>query len=69
MAIDNATKRASVLNFAAGDLLPVPNNDIDQGDRQTLANLYSGIAADNPTVVVSTAARKQNRRTHTTGFA
>ena len=46
MAIDTAAKRASVLGFAfAPLLLVVPDGSIDQGDRQTIAHLYSGVLA------------------------
>lgn len=45
MGIDSATKRASILGFGSGDLLPVPSGSIDAGGRLTLLWLYSGIAA------------------------
>ena len=43
MAIDTAQKRASMLNFSSGDLLPIVSGSFDQGDRQTFLDLYSGI--------------------------
>ena len=46
MAIDSATRRASVLgvSFVALALI-VPDGTIDQGDRQTISHQYSGILA------------------------
>jgi hypothetical protein len=44
MAIDTAVKRNSVLAIAT-NLLPLPDNTIDQGDRQTLLRHYAGILA------------------------
>lgn len=43
--IDTETKRKSILNFSDGDLLPVADGSFAQGDRFTLLDLYSGIAA------------------------
>jgi hypothetical protein len=52
MAIDTAAKRASVLGFALVPLLLVPPDGvIDQGDRQTLLHLYSGVLAGAPPAV------------------
>ena len=45
MAIDSASKRASIMAFADGALLPVPDGTIAAEDRLTLLWLYSGIAA------------------------
>jgi len=44
MAVDTATKRASLLH------LVLPDGTISAGDRLTLARLYSGIAAGEPAV-------------------
>lgn len=49
---DTATKRASAMNFGSGDLLPVPNNSIAQEDRQTMADMYGGILAGEPVVII-----------------
>lgn len=48
MAIDTENKRRSV-----GHILPVPNSDIDQADRQQVAWIYSGILAVQVLGVVS----------------
>lgn len=47
MAIDSKSKRFSMLNFGSisTDLLPNPDGTIDQGDRQHLLDLYSGVLA------------------------
>jgi hypothetical protein len=51
MAIDTASKRASILGFGSGDLLPVPSGALEAGDRLTLLWLYSGIDAGNIVIV------------------
>lgn len=38
MAIDTENKRRNI-----GHILPVPDNDINQADRQQVARIYSGI--------------------------
>lgn len=51
MAIDSASKRASALSFGIIALaLVVPSGTVDQSERQTSANLYSGILADAPII-------------------
>lgn len=40
-AVDTADKRASVLNMT-GYVLPIPNSDIDAGDRAQLTQVYRG---------------------------
>ena len=46
MALDTAAKRASALGYeVAPSLFIIPDGTIDQGDRQTIADLYSGILA------------------------
>jgi hypothetical protein len=52
MAIDTATKRASMLTFSSNHLLPIPSGAFDQGDRQTLLGLYSGILAGAAVLIV-----------------
>jgi hypothetical protein len=50
--MDTATKRASALGLGLVSLsLVVPNGSIDQGDRQTVSHLYSGILAEAVIVV------------------
>ena len=39
MAVDSAVKRASIARFI------IPDGTLDQGDRQTIAGMYSGILA------------------------
>ena len=47
MAVDTPAKRASAMNFGEFDLvMPIPSAGIDQGDRQHLCGIYSGILAD-----------------------
>ena len=54
MAIDTATKRASALSWGApGYVLVVPSGSISTGDMQTIAGMYSGIAAAEPAEVVA----------------
>lgn len=51
MAIDSASKRASVLGVAlVSSLAVIPDSTIAQADRQTVAHCYSGILADAPIV-------------------
>lgn len=54
MAVDTRAKRLSILNFGDGTgihLLPDPNvSGIDQGERQTLLDCYSGILFAEPSV-------------------
>lgn len=47
MAVDTNTKKLSLINFGLPwvDTLPEPSGDLDQGDRQHLISLYSGILA------------------------
>lgn len=69
MALNTATNRFSMLNFSSmDDALPVPNNDINQGDRQTFLTLYNAIAADPPTVDLGTVQFLQNRKCSQAGF-
>lgn len=54
MAIDSASKRASVLGFGFVALtLIIPDGTLDQGDRQTINDSYSGILAVEPAVFPS----------------
>jgi hypothetical protein len=59
MAIDTATKRASVLHLSRAFALPVPDGSIINGDRQHLGWAYSGIS----TMVVLPSADPNPRRT------
>lgn len=43
MALDTRVKRLSMMNYVSKGLLPDPTGSFDQGDRQTLLNMYSGI--------------------------
>ncbi len=44
MAVDTRAKRLSMLNMGTGDLLPDPNvSGVDQSERQTFLDSYSGI--------------------------
>lgn len=47
MAVDTANKRSSAINVSSPwrSRLPFPDGTIDQGDRQHVAYMYSGIAA------------------------
>ena len=45
MAVDNRDKRASALSVGILSVLPNPNSDIDQGDRQQVIHCYRGILA------------------------
>ena len=45
MAIDSAVKRASALSFNMFGKIIIPDGTIDQGDRQTILGVYSGILA------------------------
>lgn len=47
MALDTANKRASVLGLIAGLALtlPIPDNVVDQSDRQQVAFSYAGVSA------------------------
>ena len=58
MAIDTAAKRASALGFGLiASLFIIPDGTIDQGDRQTISNMYSGILATEPFPVVTPESR------------
>lgn len=50
MALDTADKRSSAVNIGSPwrGLLPFPSGSIDQQDRQHIAYMYRGIAADAP---------------------
>jgi hypothetical protein len=51
MAIDSASKRASVLGVGlAFTLLVIPDSAVTQPDRQTIAHCYSGITASAPVI-------------------
>lgn len=51
MAIDSASRRASVLGVAlAFTVLVIPDGAISQPDRQTIAQSYSGITAGVPVI-------------------
>jgi hypothetical protein len=52
MAIDTAAKRSSAVHVgAAWRGSPFPDGSIDQGDRQAVALLYSGILAGEPVAI------------------
>lgn len=48
MAIDTATKRASVVNIGLPwtAALPQPDGSVDSADRATLANAYAGFGTE-----------------------
>ena len=48
MSIDSRDKRSSALSIGFVLSLPLPNSDIDQGDRQSVASIYRGILAAIP---------------------
>ena len=51
MALDTASKRASALGAGiVSVMLVIPSGSIDQADRQTIANCYSGIQASDPVI-------------------
>lgn len=52
MAVDTASKRASACGFASLEEFIIPDGTLDQGDRQTVANCYSGILAEVVTLLV-----------------
>ena len=52
MAIDNRDKRASALRFMLPwmiPLLPVPDDDVDEGDRAQVTGIYRDFDFDEPT--------------------
>jgi hypothetical protein len=53
MAIDTAAKRSSAVHVGAAwrGQVPFPDGTIDQGDRQAVALLYSGILAGEPVAI------------------
>lgn len=57
MAIDTAAKRGSAIcvSMPWRPFLPLPDGVIDQGDRQAVPFMYSGILAANPAPVVTKA--------------
>jgi hypothetical protein len=49
MAIDTASKRASVQNYAVMETnRPVPDGTIAEGDRAMICNMYQGMDYDAP---------------------
>ena len=67
MAIDNAAKQMSMLNFWDGNnihVLPIPDGAYSAPDQQHLLDLYSGIAFGGPPEVV---ARRGNPMMVTVG--
>lgn len=63
MALDTQDKRASALfpGLRSHRVLPLPNGEIDSGDRLQLALLYRGIAASQVEVEVTTDAKQYSR--------
>ncbi|MCB7129956.1 MAG: hypothetical protein J3T61_10520, partial [Candidatus Brocadiales bacterium] len=62
MAVDSAAKLFSMLNFGDGitiHLLWDVSGSIDQGDRQHLLDLYSGILFEGPPVVPTVSTLTQ----------
>lgn len=58
--IDTAAKRASILGFGSGDLLPVADGTIAAADRLTFLWLYSGIAASAVSATVRVIYRPES---------
>lgn len=52
MAIDTANKRHSIGSLLGLEILPIPDGTISVLDRLQYMGLYSGIAADDPIVVI-----------------
>jgi hypothetical protein len=50
MALDSVLKRASAINIQCPwrGILPIPDNDVEQPDRQVVSLFYSGITAGEP---------------------
>jgi hypothetical protein len=48
MAIDNAEKRFSALQFGSGIGVVIPDGTLDEQDRAALLALYTGIIAEPP---------------------
>jgi hypothetical protein len=68
MAIDTTEKKLSAISFRIGwicPLLPVADGSIDQGDKQHLLRLYSGILAG-PLVQAQKIIHKVKGIFHTT---
>ena len=53
MPIDSASKRASAAGFSTLEEFIIPDGTLDQGDRQTIGNCYSGILAEAVTLLVT----------------
>lgn len=45
MALDTSNELISVMALVSGGVLPIPSVSIDQGDLQTLLELYRGLLA------------------------
>lgn len=62
--LDTAAKRSSGINVASPwrSRLPFPDGTINQGDRQAVAFMYSGISAGAPVVVDVTVQFEGLRR-------
>lgn len=60
MALDTALKRLSAVCVGSPwrGVLPYPDGTLAQGDRQTVAYLYSGILAQAPVAVSETPASR-----------
>lgn len=52
MSIDSAAKRASACGFNSHLSYIIPDSTLDAGDRQTIADCYSGILAEAVTLLV-----------------
>lgn len=62
MAIDTAAKRASILGFGSGDLLPIPDGTIAVADRLTFLWLYGGIEPSNAALFANLMFTLDNER-------
>jgi len=65
MAVDSKEKRWSMLGFGDTSHIPLPDGEIDPGDRLTLLGLYRGIAAALPVIprLIGKAHKKIQRLT------
>jgi len=65
VAVDSKEKRWSMLGFGDTGHIPLPDGEIDAGDRLTLLGLYRGIAAAIPVIprLIGKAHKKVQRLT------
>ena len=57
MAIDTASKRASAFGTTPTINITLPSGAVDAAERESVAWLYNGIPADNPSPVVASKRR------------